>query len=92
MQQDPPDKDIPYCTLKSFPATIEHTIQWARDKVYKQSHDSNLHFVCVFQFESQFVQKPAMYCKFWETHGTPQQVLEVHLFILSTFEGWMTQY
>ena len=25
--------DVPYCTLKSFPATIEHTIQWARDKV-----------------------------------------------------------
>ena len=32
IQQDPPDKDVPYCTLKSFPATIEHTIQWARDK------------------------------------------------------------
>ena len=31
-QQDPPERDIPYCTLKSFPATIEHTIQWARDK------------------------------------------------------------
>jgi ubiquitin-activating enzyme E1-like protein 2 len=31
-QQDPPDQDVPYCTLKSFPATIEHTIQWARDK------------------------------------------------------------
>jgi ubiquitin-activating enzyme E1-like protein 2 len=32
-QQDPPDQDVPYCTLKSFPANIEHTIQWARDKV-----------------------------------------------------------
>ncbi|XP_033123989.1 ubiquitin-like modifier-activating enzyme 6 [Anneissia japonica] len=31
-QQDPVDEDVPYCTLKSFPATIEHTIQWARDK------------------------------------------------------------
>ncbi|XP_065836333.1 ubiquitin-like modifier-activating enzyme 6 [Oscarella lobularis] len=31
-QQDPPDEDVPYCTLKSFPAVIEHTIQWARDK------------------------------------------------------------
>ena len=31
-QQDPPERDIPYCTLKSFPANIEHTIQWARDK------------------------------------------------------------
>ena len=35
-QQDPPDKDVPYCTLKSFPSTIEHTIQWARDKVRKK--------------------------------------------------------
>ena len=34
LQQDPPEKDVPYCTLKSFPATIEHTIQWARDKVH----------------------------------------------------------
>ena len=32
-QRDPSDEDIPYCTLKSFPATIEHCIQWARDKV-----------------------------------------------------------
>lgn len=32
-QQDPVDHDVAYCTLKSFPAQIEHTIQWARDKV-----------------------------------------------------------
>ena len=32
-QRDPVDHDVPYCTLKSFPATIEHCIQWARDKV-----------------------------------------------------------
>lgn len=31
-QSDPHDEDVPYCTLKSFPATIEHCIQWARDK------------------------------------------------------------
>ncbi|XP_062516487.1 ubiquitin-like modifier-activating enzyme 6 isoform X2 [Corticium candelabrum] len=35
-QQDPPDQDVPYCTLKSFPANIEHTIQWARDKFESQ--------------------------------------------------------
>ena len=29
---DPPETSIPICTLKNFPATIEHTIQWARDK------------------------------------------------------------
>jgi ubiquitin-activating enzyme E1-like protein 2 len=33
-QKDPNDvdSDIPYCTLKSFPANIDHCIQWARDK------------------------------------------------------------
>lgn len=31
-QRDPPDEEVPYCTLKSFPASIEHCIQWARDK------------------------------------------------------------
>ncbi|KRY23477.1 Ubiquitin-like modifier-activating enzyme 1 [Trichinella patagoniensis] len=28
---DPPEKSIPICTLRNFPNTIEHTIQWARD-------------------------------------------------------------
>ncbi|KAK3097072.1 hypothetical protein FSP39_006114 [Pinctada imbricata] len=31
-QRDPVDDDVPYCTLKSFPANIEHCIQWGRDK------------------------------------------------------------
>ncbi|MED6273643.1 Ubiquitin-like modifier-activating enzyme 6 [Characodon lateralis] len=30
--RDPPEEEIPFCTLKSFPLVIEHTIQWARDK------------------------------------------------------------
>lgn len=34
-QTDPMDEEVPYCTLKSFPQSIEHTIQWARDKVRK---------------------------------------------------------
>ena len=28
---DPPEPDIPVCTLKNFPYDISHTIQWARD-------------------------------------------------------------
>ncbi|XP_056022965.1 ubiquitin-like modifier-activating enzyme 6 isoform X2 [Ostrea edulis] len=31
-QNDPSDESVPYCTLKSFPANIEHCIQWGRDK------------------------------------------------------------
>jgi ubiquitin-activating enzyme E1 len=29
--RDPPEKNIPICTLHHFPNAIEHTIQWARD-------------------------------------------------------------
>ncbi|TIC19990.1 ubiquitin-activating enzyme E1 [Wallemia mellicola] len=29
--QDPPEKEIPSCTVKNFPNAIEHTIQWARE-------------------------------------------------------------
>lgn len=29
--RDPPEKEIPMCTLKNFPYLIEHCIQWARD-------------------------------------------------------------
>eukprot|EP01061_Rhynchopus_euleeides_P014516 TRINITY_DN25124_c0_g3_i1.p1 TRINITY_DN25124_c0_g3~~TRINITY_DN25124_c0_g3_i1.p1 ORF type:complete len:1055 (+),score=516.54 TRINITY_DN25124_c0_g3_i1:80-3166(+) len=29
--RDPPEKTVPFCTLKSFPNAIEHTIQWARE-------------------------------------------------------------
>lgn len=29
--QDPPEKSIPFCTLRNFPNAIEHTLEWARD-------------------------------------------------------------
>lgn len=32
---DPPEKTIPLCTLKNFPNSIEHTIQWAREMFEK---------------------------------------------------------
>lgn len=31
-QADPPETGFAFCTIKSFPAKIQHTIQWARDK------------------------------------------------------------
>uniref|UniRef100_A0A8C5MVR8 E1 ubiquitin-activating enzyme n=1 Tax=Leptobrachium leishanense TaxID=445787 RepID=A0A8C5MVR8_9ANUR len=41
--QDPPEKSIPICTLKNFPNSIEHTLQWARDEfegLFKQPADN----------------------------------------------------
>lgn len=29
--RDPPEKEVPMCTLKNFPYQISHCIQWARD-------------------------------------------------------------
>lgn len=40
--QDPPERSIPVCTLKTFPNQIEHTIQWARDlfeELFRQGPD-----------------------------------------------------
>lgn len=45
--RDPPAKDIPFCTLKSFPSKIEHCIEWSRD----------------LAFDKQFVQKPSEFNK-----------------------------
>lgn len=30
--QDPPEKEAPMCTVKSFPNLIEHTIQWSKER------------------------------------------------------------
>uniref|UniRef100_A0A8C4TI09 E1 ubiquitin-activating enzyme n=1 Tax=Erpetoichthys calabaricus TaxID=27687 RepID=A0A8C4TI09_ERPCA len=68
--RDPPEEEIPFCTLKSFPAVIEHTIQWARDK-----------------FESLFTHKPSIYNKFWQTHSSAEQVLQVKMKSRESLEG-----
>jgi ubiquitin-activating enzyme E1 len=44
---DPPEPDIPVCTLKNFPYDISHTIQWARDLFdgyfYRRPRQANDH-------------------------------------------------
>ena len=35
--RDPPQASIPICTLKSFPATIEHCIAWAREMAFEET-------------------------------------------------------
>jgi len=37
IKNDPIDKDVPYCNVKSFPANIEHCTIWAREKVMKKT-------------------------------------------------------
>jgi len=33
--QDPPEKEVPVCTLKTFPNSINHTIAWAKDSFFE---------------------------------------------------------
>lgn len=35
--QDPPEKEFPMCTIRSFPNRIEHTIAWAKDYMFERS-------------------------------------------------------
>lgn len=40
--QDPPEKSIPMCTLKSFPNAIEHTIEVSRSlRLERPSHSND---------------------------------------------------
>lgn len=36
---DPPEDGFAYCTVKSFPGKIVHTIQWARERFNKNFQD-----------------------------------------------------
>ena len=36
-QSDPQSKDIPFCTLKSFPNSTEHCTIWSRDLVFEEN-------------------------------------------------------
>lgn len=34
--QDPPEKEFPMCTIRSFPNRIEHTIAWAKEYMFER--------------------------------------------------------
>eukprot|EP01004_Peranema_trichophorum_P003089 NODE_209_length_3229_cov_21.355119_g181_i1.p1 GENE.NODE_209_length_3229_cov_21.355119_g181_i1~~NODE_209_length_3229_cov_21.355119_g181_i1.p1 ORF type:complete len:1014 (+),score=212.75 NODE_209_length_3229_cov_21.355119_g181_i1:54-3095(+) len=60
--RDPPEKQIPICTLKNFPNAIEHTIQWARDAfegLFKQSADDVNGYLTRSDFLAQLEKEPA---------------------------------
>lgn len=35
--QDPPEKEFPMCTIRSFPNRIEHTIAWAKEYMFEKA-------------------------------------------------------
>lgn len=59
---DPPEKSIPLCTLKNFPSSVEHTIQWARDAFqqlfFVSPSDVNSYLNNPAQFEQSLESDP----------------------------------
>eukprot|EP01012_Entosiphon_sulcatum_P009048 TRINITY_DN14_c0_g1_i1.p1 TRINITY_DN14_c0_g1~~TRINITY_DN14_c0_g1_i1.p1 ORF type:complete len:998 (-),score=166.39 TRINITY_DN14_c0_g1_i1:338-3331(-) len=59
--RDPPEKQIPICTLKNFPNAIEHCIQWARDAfegLFKQSAEDATAYLTQPAFLQQLEKEP----------------------------------
>ncbi|EGD76506.1 hypothetical protein PTSG_07623 [Salpingoeca rosetta] len=59
--QDPPEKSIPLCTLKSFPYKIEHTLQWARDLfevMFKQTPENVNMYLRQSDYLENVMKKP----------------------------------
>lgn len=54
--QDPPEKSIPYCTLRNFPNSIEHTLQWAKEEFAGLFSQSASHLAQYLQ-DPHFVER-----------------------------------
>lgn len=54
--QDPPEKEIPICTLKNFPNAIEHTLQWARNEFEALFVQPGL-YVAQYLSDPKFIQR-----------------------------------
>lgn len=54
--RDPPEKEIPICTLKNFPNAIEHCIQWSRD-LFEGLFNKSPNDVNAYLSKATFVQE-----------------------------------
>ena len=53
--QDPPEKEAPMCTIKSFPNQIDHTIAWAKEQ-FKGTFTEPAENVNLYLGTSNFLQ------------------------------------
>ncbi|KAK5988172.1 Ubiquitin-activating enzyme E1 1 [Cladobotryum mycophilum] len=54
--QDPPEKEFPMCTIKSFPNKIEHTISWAKEYVFNKCFIKAPQTVNLYLTQPNFIQ------------------------------------
>lgn len=54
--QDPPEKEFPMCTIRSFPNRIEHTIAWAKEYMFEKSFVKAPQTVNLYLTQPKFVE------------------------------------
>ncbi|ODQ67733.1 ubiquitin-activating enzyme E1 [Nadsonia fulvescens var. elongata DSM 6958] len=82
--QDPPEKSIPLCTLRSFPNKIDHTIAWAKN-LFQVYFTDNVENVNLYLTQPDFVESTL------KQSGDQKSILEtIHAYLVTerplTFE------
>lgn len=65
---DPPEKSIPFCTLKNFPNAIEHTIQWSMDMFEGL-------FRVLPESANQYLTDPDFLQRLMKTHANKKEII-----------------
>ncbi|KZZ99579.1 Ubiquitin-activating enzyme, E1 [Moelleriella libera RCEF 2490] len=68
--QDPPEKEFPMCTIRSFPNRIEHTIAWAKDYMFEKC------FVKAPQTVNMYLTQPTFMETTLKQGGNQKETLE----------------
>ncbi|CVK99855.1 probable ubiquitin-protein ligase (E1-like (ubiquitin-activating) enzym) [Fusarium mangiferae] len=54
--QDPPEKEFPMCTIRSFPNKIDHTIAWAKEYMFEKLFVKAPQTVNLYLTQPQFIE------------------------------------
>ncbi|KAK7398140.1 E1 ubiquitin-activating protein [Neonectria punicea] len=54
--QDPPEKEFPMCTIRSFPNRIEHTIAWSKEYMFERSFVKAPQTVNLYLTQPNFIE------------------------------------
>lgn len=76
--QDPPEKEFPMCTIRSFPNRIEHTIAWSKEYMFEKL------FVKAPQTVNLYLTQPNFLESTLKQGGNQKETLETILNYLTT--------
>lgn len=68
--QDPPEKEFPMCTIRSFPNRIEHTIAWSKEYMFERC------FVKAPQTVNLYLTQPGFMATTLKQGGNQKETLE----------------